>query len=518
MSIHRNATPEHTDYHLRRRRLHHFRCWLLLPTTAVVAMVVATQCVAAETGSTDSPAAAKAHRPQPLFETRELYAVGHFGNSYEAMGDRECRDVLTEAKFWGYNGYLDWFDSDDCRNPFVGGHSYGLGEAHLDAKTRRYAMAQRMGLLCSTLVSPNHVYIDQCAPGVLATLGERVQGQLICPSIPAARATILKNWENLFAHLAKSGVQLEALHACPYDYGGCRCDKCKPWILTFSKLTHEIYEIARKYHPKVNMTMVGWWWTAEEHRLFADWVDQNAPGWVDIMYLHMPYNATKIALVPLPKGCKLGAFVHIGYSDTVGAARDIYGHFGPVVAAERIQKSVIDLKAQGVVAVNAYSEGVLDDVNKAILGGLSTGEYQTADEVLEAYARRYFGVDAETAKQWAKWLKAWGKSFDVNTQESAATLEMLLKKTPRGGWRLRQWELKQQLFAANREIGSGDPWTPERLAAVERFWDIQEQIRRGLWGLPPQRHIFARRFTPVPWYPSWAKVMATQAATIGKEQ
>ena len=296
------------------------------------------------------------------------------------------------------------------------------------------------------------------------------------------------------------------------------CDKCKPWILTFAKLTHEIYEIAHKYHPQIKMTMVGWWWTAEEHRLFADWVDQNAPGWVDIMFLHMPYNTTKIALVPLPKGCKIGAFIHIGYSDQVGAARDIYGIFGPVIAAGRIQKSVIDLKAQGVAAICAYSEGIHDDVNKAILGGLSTGEYQTADEVLEAYARRYFGVNGETAKQWAQWLKDWGKSFDVDTQKSSATLEMLLKKTPKGGWRLRQWELKQQLFAANKEIGTGDNWTPERLKAVERFWDIQEQIQRSLWGLPPQRHIFARRFTPVPWYPSWAKVTASQTAIMSKEQ
>ena len=161
------------------------------------------------------------HKPQPIFETRTMYCPGHFGNSYEVMGDRECRDVLTEAKFWGFDHYSDWFDWADCRDPFVGGHSYGLGEAQLDAKTRHYVMALSMGLLCSVGVSPNHVPIDQCIPGVLATMGKRVQGQLICPSIPEARATILKNWENVFAHLAKSGVQLEEISAGPYDDGGC---------------------------------------------------------------------------------------------------------------------------------------------------------------------------------------------------------------------------------------------------------------------------------------------------------
>jgi hypothetical protein len=47
---------------------------------------------------------------------------------------------------------------------------------------------------------------------------------------------------------------------------------------------------------------------------------------------------------------------------------------------------------------------------------------------------------------------------------------------------------------------------------------VQEQIHRGLWGLAPPRHIFARRFTPLPWYASWAKYKAAQAQTIGKEQ
>jgi hypothetical protein len=235
------------------------------------------------------------------------------------------------------------------------------------------------------------------------------------------------------------------------------------------------------------------------------------------MYLHIPYGQTKVAPVPLPKGCKLGAFVHICHSET-NAPHGVYTHLGPVVAADRMQKTVADLKAQGVVAVSAYSEGSFDDVNRAILGGLSTGRYKTANEVLEAYASRYFGVDADTAKQWAQWLRAWGNPFDVNYPQSAATLEMLLKKTPKRDWRVRQWELKQQLFTVNKEIGGGTTWTPERLDAVERFWAVQEQIQRGLWGLAPQRHIFARRFTPMPWYPSWAKFKATQVSEIGKEQ
>ena len=454
---------------------------------------------------------------KPVFDVCELYAPGHFGNSYEVLGPNEMREVLAEAKFWGFRRYADWFDMDDCKDPFPSGHTYGLGDALWDAKKTNFGSAQALGLLRDLAITPNHVYVDQCLPELLATKEARVFGQLICPSNPRARQIILKDYENLFADLARAGVRLTHLSAGPYDFGGCRCEKCNPWILTFAKLSHEIYTVARKHHPQIKMDMIGWWWSDEEHRQFAEWVDQNAPGWIGHMYLHLPYGATRIAESPLPKGCQRGAFVHISYAEQA-SPRDMYGHLGPIVAAERLQKTVADLKAQGVTGLTAYSEGVFEDVNKAILAGLASGQYRTADEVLDAYARRYFGVDADTARLWAAWLKAWGKPFDVDTQKSAATLETLLKATPHRGWRVRQWELKQQLFAIHREIGPGNQWTPERLAAVERFWAVQEQIQRGLWGLAPQRHIFGRRYTPLPWYASWAKFNATQVQVIGKDQ
>ena len=69
-----------------------------------------------------------------VFADCELYAPGHFGNSYEVLGPNEMREVLAEAKFWGFNRYADWFDTDDCKDPFVSGHTYALGDAQWDAK------------------------------------------------------------------------------------------------------------------------------------------------------------------------------------------------------------------------------------------------------------------------------------------------------------------------------------------------------------------------------------------------
>jgi len=170
----------------------------------------------------------QASPPQPVFAVRELYAPGHFGNSYEVLGDNEMRDLLAESASWGFNRYGDWFDMDDCKDPFAPGHTYGLGDALWDSKRLHYASAQSLGMHCDLVITPNHVYVDQCLPDLLATKDARVFGQLVCPSNSKAREMILKDYENLFADLARSGVRLTSLNAGPYDFGGCRCKKCEP--------------------------------------------------------------------------------------------------------------------------------------------------------------------------------------------------------------------------------------------------------------------------------------------------
>ncbi len=276
---------------------------------------------------------------EPTFSDRVLYAPGHFGNSYEVMGRFEMRQLLAEAQFWGFNRYADWFDTVDCSDPFAHHEHthYQLAESLWERKKANFLSAQSLGMKCDLVITPNHVYVDQCRPDLRATSGDRVFGQLICPSIPEAHSIILKNYEHLFADLAQAGVKLSAICACPYDYGGCRCDKCDPWILTYAELCREIYGICRRYHPEASLQMIGWWWTPDEHRLFAQWIDSHMPGEIERMYLHIPYGSTRVADVLLPKQCQQAAFVHIGYADQA-APKDVYGHLGPVIAPKGYRK------------------------------------------------------------------------------------------------------------------------------------------------------------------------------------
>jgi hypothetical protein len=443
----------------------------------------------------------------PIFETRTLYAPGHFGNSYEVMGEYEMRRLLAEAVYWRFNRYGDWFDMEDCSDAFRSGDT--LGQAMWRRKKTNFLSAQSLGMKCDLIITPNHVYVDQCVPELAAVATGRIFGQLICPSKPEARKIILDNYRRLFADLAAYGVRLSSISPCPYDFGGCACEECAPWILTYAQLVQDLHALAARFHPGVELRSIGWWWKPEEHRLYAEWADREMPGRDKILFLHVPYGRTTVGDVTLPKGCRRAAFVHIGYSGMSRTA-DVYGHLGPVVAADRLERTVADLKAKGVTGVMAYSEGVFDDVNKAILAGLSSGKFATANEVLRAYARRYFGADSESAAQWAEWLKAWDAPFDVDTKKSAAELAELLEGAPPFTWRRRQWELKQELFRINERIGSEGEWTPDRLADADAFWRVHEQIQRGLWGLTLLRHGFGRHATGVSWQASWEEHVARQ--------
>ena len=101
---------------------------------------------------------------------RCLYAAAHFGNTYEVMGPRETDDLLAEARWWGFNAYCDWFDSADLKNPAAAPPSvYLTPQAYMEQKVRVLGQATRAGFNVSLAITPNHVWLDQLTPELLAT-------------------------------------------------------------------------------------------------------------------------------------------------------------------------------------------------------------------------------------------------------------------------------------------------------------------------------------------------------------
>ncbi len=450
------------------------------------------------------------------FTYRELYCPAHFGNTHEVMSAGQMREMCREARHFGYTVYGDWFDSADLKNPLNNPRNEHLLPQELwERKLRNFRIAQEEGLDTNLMLTSNHVYLDQLRDDLLAdTSGDsRMFGQLVCPSIPQAREIILRNARELFELLAASGVELGNLHGFAYDYGGCSCEKCSPWIVTMAELFLEELEIARDYFPEITPRLIGWWVTEEEHELLADWADRHAPGVFESCALYIPYGETRPEGRPkLPAGCEPHAFVHIGYSSKPTSPRDVYGIWGPVAAPDRLEATARDLADFGCTGYVTYDEGAFDDVNRAIWGALTSDRSDGAGEVLTEYAARYFRA-GENAPAWAEWLAQWGEPFDVDIHAARADFAKLVdgldrpfivhdgrRLSPELNWRLIQWECKLRLLDIDARLREVERWDDTAMELARKFVDERQWMQRKCWGIGPLRHAIHPHFQQPTWW------------------
>lgn len=442
-----------------------------------------------------------------ILPDRALYCPSHFGNTYECVLDPEMRDRLTEAKFWGFNRFMDWFDTIDLYDVYAPGRRlFNLPEAMWDRKFRNYQVADDLGYELGLSVTPNHVFADQVTPENQATLTDHIFGQLVCPSRPGVVERILENYRQLFADFARRGLRLTSLLACAYDYGGCACEACQPWIATFGKLFRQIVDLAKGTFGPMKAELLGWWWSDDDHRHFADWANRHAAGAFDAMVFHLPYGQSAYQPRPIPRGCARKSFVHISYGEKTRG--DAYCHYGANIAPQRIERTVAHLAAEKAAGFVAYSEGDHDDINKALLAGMASGQYDDASQVLQAYADRYFGTDPEG---WVTLLGGMGhfETIDVGT---ARPLFDRLAARAKPGWRLAQVAERLNMAEAHQAVLRETDWTPSRLAAADRFLEAKARLYRDVWRLGLQRHI-CRFDTLMPaWYEQYARQRKMAAA------
>lgn len=286
----------------------------------------------------------------PRLPHRIHYMPGHFGNPFEVAWPGEMQHYLEDLALWGASGYADWFDPNDMPDPF-NPHVYCSSSMTLWHRKKDFLRkAGKLGLDTSLCVAHNVGFVDQMRPEWLGvrSLKHRVQGQVLCPSIPEARAVCLRNHENLFSDLAESGIELNTVFYNPYDDGGCACAKCQPYFPTFLKMLPEVHAIAQRYFPGIKADLCGWWMEEEEIRQIAEFVKGPAKEWFRTFQVSVAYEAfgaskVESALKDFPQSI----FFHIGYSHD---KRDVYLTTGNHSAPLRIQKVIGALENQVPVA------------------------------------------------------------------------------------------------------------------------------------------------------------------------
>jgi len=71
----------------------------------------------------------------------------------------------------------------------------------------------------------------------------------LCPSVPAARAALLKRFEDTF----RDAPSVDYICFTGGDGGGCECDRCKPYGGTFIHLIEDMADIIHRTHPETQI-------------------------------------------------------------------------------------------------------------------------------------------------------------------------------------------------------------------------------------------------------------------------
>lgn len=102
------------------------------------------------------------------------------------------------------------------------------------------------------------------------------RGGYVCPSVPAARAYMLQKFEEF----AKTSPSYDFLKFQGGDGGGCECDRCEPYGLTFIHLVEEMSNIMHKYHPQTRIYFTNQKFDNADDEAIFEYLNEKPRDWL----------------------------------------------------------------------------------------------------------------------------------------------------------------------------------------------------------------------------------------------
>ena len=311
---------------------------------------------------------------------RGMYYASHFHNWYHNACEAEIVHYTEDLALWGVNAVMAIF-------PAINLQGWNDPEtAPALEMLRRYARAARgLGMQFATAVG--NTWFRGTQAHLLATPLPDPTGRHgnsgfpVCPSDPEGHALILSNARRIYRELADVGLDL--LVHWPYDEGGCACEKCQPWGSNgYVKLSRDLSLLAREYFPSVKTVLSTWGFDTPPEGEWEGLARELAEGndWLDFILAdaHEDYPAYLLQH-GVPGGLPLINFPEISMWGLYP-----WGGFGATVLPRRLQRLWSQVK--GIVRGGfPYSEGIYEDLNKAVVAQFYWDKERTAEETLREY-------------------------------------------------------------------------------------------------------------------------------------
>jgi hypothetical protein len=318
-------------------------------------------------------------RSVPARPVRGIYFATHFHNYYHDAPVDEVRRYVEDLGLWGYNTLAVWFDMHHYRS--IREPAAQVMIARLRAL---FEAARGVGMKTAMMVLANEAYAD--SPVALRANGDTGRAHYhveLCPSKPAAMAQLLRWHEERLEAFADMGLDFVSLW--PYDQGGCACPDCRPWGANgFPRAAEAVARLYRRRLPGVRVILSTWLFDYGSDQ--GEWVGLARafalrPDWANYL---MVDSHGEFPAYPLLHGAP-GGLPMLNFPEISMRGMWPWGGFGanPQPAwFERLWGGIRDVLAGGF----PYSEGIFEDINKAVCARLYWDPLRPALETVREYA------------------------------------------------------------------------------------------------------------------------------------
>ena len=412
----------------------------------------------------------------PQGSLRGMYFATHFHNWYHQASAPEISRYMEDLALWGVNAVMVIF-------PMINLQDWDDPQAEpAMAMVRLYARtAKDLGLQFATGVG-NTMFIGapkaiRATPLPDPTHRRGNSGHPICPSNPDGHAYLMDNTRRLFERL--SDIGLDILVHWPYDEGGCACEKCMPWGSNgYLKLSRDLTELGRSYFPNLKAVMSTWMFDTPPEGEWQGLSDALARenGWLEYILADAHEDYPRY---PLDVGVP-GKLPLLNFPEISMWGNWPWGGFGAHPLPGRFQR-LWDQVKQAVQGGFPYSEGIYEDMNKAVVAQFYWDRERSARSTLEEYIGYEFGAGVtedvlavidilENSASCSQRKQPVDAEAVRRASQLAEAVDTRLPAWARQNWR---WEILRLRAVLDRGRFAGDGLeTPEAEAAMVRLIEI----------------------------------------------
>ncbi len=343
----------------------------------------------------------------PQNEKRMIQFCQHFFNWYQRCTPEEMREHIEDLILWGINGVVSVFTLVN---------STGWDDPNLREMTDIFRTCLKTAKDLTLKVGMEFSNVDFMIPRKELASDYKYliskTGNLICPSREEGYAYIQELMGRAVSYTEDIGLDFVTF-IC-YDEGGCCCDKCWPWAgKGYYDMTHRLSKFLRERIPELEIWLFTWYVGRGEHQkdewpmLYKRLQEDAAKGdnWVDYLLLETRDDYDGI-YYPVRNGQPTAHTKLLTFPDVSMVGITPWGGFGAICTPElmkRWEKPFENHCSGGYL----YSEGIWDDINKAVMLGIYWDRQRPTDETLKEYCRYEFrGIDEDEFVQLVKLIEA----------------------------------------------------------------------------------------------------------------